>query len=83
MKQKEVTGTSQHEFSMDKSCLSKQIHFGENLAGVEDEGRAVDIISLGFNKVVGTPSHSVIHVGRLWWDGCGLVGNQRGKTLVG
>ena len=66
-----MTGNSQHEFSMDKSCLSKQIHFSENLAGFGDEGRAADIVSLSFNKAVGIPSHSVIQVGRLWWDGCG------------
>lgn len=73
MKQREVTRNSEHEFSGDRSYLSEQIHFGENLARFEDKGRAADTISLGFNKSVGTPSHSVIQVGRLWWEGCGMV----------
>lgn len=73
MKQKEVTGNSQHEFHTDKSCLSEQIHFGENLAGFGDEGRAVDIV---FNKAVGTLSFTALFK----LGGCGLVGNQRGET---
>lgn len=83
MTQKEVTGNSQREFSTARTCLSKQIPFGENLAGYGDEGRPVAVVSLCSNKAVGAPSHSVTQVGRLWWDGCGLVGNQRGKALVG
>lgn len=55
----------------DKSCLSEEIPSGE------------DIVSPGSNKAAGAPSHSAVQVGRLWWDGCGLVGNQRDKALVG
>ena len=46
VKDKKVTGSSQHGFTKGKSCLPNLITFYDEISGFVHEGRAVDIVCL-------------------------------------
>ncbi|KAK4828527.1 hypothetical protein QYF61_026949 [Mycteria americana] len=46
--------------SKGKSCLTNLINFYNEMTGLEDEGRAVDIIYLDFSKAFDTVSHKIL-----------------------
>ncbi|KAK4818742.1 hypothetical protein QYF61_018729 [Mycteria americana] len=48
----------QHGFTEGKSCLTNLITFYDEVTGLADEGRAVDIVSLDFSKAFGTVSRN-------------------------
>ena len=48
MKDKKVTGSRHYGFSKGKSCLTNLIAFYNEVTGLEDEGRAVDVAYLDF-----------------------------------
>lgn len=48
MKDKKVTGKSQHRFSMDIYCLTNLIAFCDEMTGSVDKGRAVDVVYLDY-----------------------------------
>lgn len=56
MHYKEFTRTIQHGFSNRKSCLTNLIKFYEELIGLVDEGTAVDVFYMDFNKAHGIVS---------------------------
>ena len=41
-------------------CLSNLINFYNEVTGLVDEGRAVDVVYLGFSKAFDTISHNII-----------------------
>lgn len=53
MKDKEVTGSSWHEFMKTKSCSAKLITFYNEMASLVDEGRAMDVVYFDFGKAFG------------------------------
>ncbi|KAJ7405560.1 hypothetical protein BTVI_68794 [Pitangus sulphuratus] len=63
IKEKKVTGSSQHGFAEVKSCLTNPIAFYDDLARCADEE------SSGFSKVFDTVSHNIL-IGKL--RNCGL-----------
>jgi len=60
---------SQHVFIKGRSCLTNPISFHDRVTRLVDEGRAVDIVYLEFNKACNSVSHS-IHLEKL--AGCVL-----------
>jgi len=63
-KENKVMKSSQHGFTNEKSCLTYLEAFYDRMTGWTDEGRAVDIVYLDFNKVFDTISHN-IHIDQL------------------
>ncbi|GAB0204815.1 mitochondrial enolase superfamily member 1 [Grus japonensis] len=55
---KPVIWPSQHGFMKGKSCLTNLISFCEKVICLIDEGKAVDVVYLDFNKAFDTISHS-------------------------
>jgi len=51
---------SQHGFMKGRSCLTNLISFCDQVARLMDEGKAVDIICLDFNKAFDTVPHSIL-----------------------
>ncbi|KAK4832759.1 hypothetical protein QYF61_025288 [Mycteria americana] len=51
---------SQHGFTMGESCLSNVIPFYDKVTLLMDEGKAVDIVFLGFSKAFDTVPHSIL-----------------------
>jgi len=60
MKNKKVSRSSQHDFTKGKSCLTNLINSDDEMNGLEDEDRAVDIVYLDFSKVFNTVSHHIL-----------------------
>jgi len=60
MKDKKVIRSSQHGFTMGKSCLTNLINFEDEMTNVVDEGRAVDIVYLDFSKALDTVSQMML-----------------------
>ena len=59
IKDKKVIGSSQRGFMKVKSCLTKLIAFYDEMAGLVDKGRAVDVVYLDFSKAFDTVSHNI------------------------
>ena len=43
-----------------RSCLTNLISFSDKMTGLVDEGKAVDVVYLGFSKTFDTVSHSIL-----------------------
>jgi len=69
VEEKKVIRSSQHGFTKGKSCLTNLIAFYDGMTGWIDEGRAVYVVYLDFNKVFNTVSHNIL-LGKL--RKCGL-----------
>ncbi|KAJ7411023.1 RNA-directed DNA polymerase from mobile element jockey-like protein [Willisornis vidua] len=57
---KKVIRKSQHGFTKEKTCLTDLIAFYHGTSGWIDEGRAVDVVFLEFNKAFYTVSHHML-----------------------
>ncbi|KAK4831120.1 hypothetical protein QYF61_015423 [Mycteria americana] len=51
---------SQHGFRKGRSCLTNLISFYDKVTCLMDEGKAVDVVYLGFSKAFDTVSHSIL-----------------------
>ena len=51
---------SQHGFMNGRSCLTNLISFHDKVTRLVDEGKAVDVVYLGFSKAFDTVSHSIL-----------------------
>ena len=51
---------SQHGFMKGRSCLTNLISFYDWVTVLVNEGKAVDVVYLGFSKSFGTVSHSIL-----------------------
>ena len=60
MKDKKVIRSSQHGFAKGKSCLTNLITFYDEMTGLVDERRAVDIVYPDFSKGFDTVSHKIL-----------------------
>jgi len=54
MKDKKLIRNSQHGFITAKSCLTNLITFYDEMTGLVDNGRAVDIVHLDISRAFGT-----------------------------
>ena len=64
VKDKMVVRSSQHGFTKGKSCLTSLRAFCDGMTRWAEEGRAVDVVSLGFGKAFDTVSHKIL-IGKL------------------
>jgi len=64
VEEKKIIRSSQHGFTKGKSCLTSLIDFHDGMTGWVDEGRAVDVVYLGFSKAFDTVSHNIL-IGKL------------------
>ncbi|GAB0196694.1 hypothetical protein GRJ2_002134700 [Grus japonensis] len=55
----QVTGPSQRGFMKGRSYLTNLISFYDKVTCLVDEGKAVDVVYLDFNKAFNTLSHSI------------------------
>jgi len=55
-----VNRSSKHRFTEKKSCLTSLVNFYYEMTGLVEEGRAVDIVYLDFNKASDTVSHKIL-----------------------
>ncbi|RMB93973.1 hypothetical protein DUI87_29559 [Hirundo rustica rustica] len=62
VEEKKVIMSNQHGFTKGKSCLTNPIAFCDGMAGWVNEGRAVDVVYLGFIKAFDTISHNILVV---------------------
>ncbi|GAB0183555.1 mitochondrial enolase superfamily member 1 [Grus japonensis] len=65
MKDKKIIRSSQHGFTVGKSCLTKLRTSCDEVTGLEDEGRAMDIVYLDFSRAFDTVSHKILLMFRL------------------
>lgn len=56
IKDKKIIISNQHGFTEGKSCLINLINFCDEVTGLVDEGRAVDVVYLDFSKAFDTVS---------------------------
>ncbi|KAK4828051.1 hypothetical protein QYF61_023089 [Mycteria americana] len=70
----QVIRPSQHGFMKGRSCLTKLISFYDKVTHLVDEGKAVDVVYLDFNKAFDTFSHSILleKLAAHGLDGCTL-----------
>lgn len=60
MKNRMVTGSSQHGFMKGKSCLTNVIAFCDKMTDLMDEGRVVGIFNLSFCDVFDTVLYNIL-----------------------
>lgn len=60
IKDKRVIGSSKHGILKGKPCLTNLIAFFDEVTSLVDEGRAVDIVHLHFNKAYDSVSHDIL-----------------------
>lgn len=60
MKEKKVTGKSQHGFAGHKLCLTSLNAFYNEMSGSVDRERRADVINLGLIKAFDNFSHSIL-----------------------
>jgi len=60
IKNKKVIRRSHHGFTKGKSCLTSLITFYNEIIGLVDEGRVVDVVCLDFSKAFDTVSHKIL-----------------------
>ncbi|KAK4805327.1 LOW QUALITY PROTEIN: hypothetical protein QYF61_018190 [Mycteria americana] len=56
----QVTRPSEHGFMKGRSCFTNLISFYDKVTCLVDEGKAVDVVYLGFSKAFDTVSHSIL-----------------------
>ncbi|GAB0209228.1 hypothetical protein GRJ2_003388500 [Grus japonensis] len=56
----QVIRPSQHGFVKGRSCLTNLISFYDKVTLLVDEGKAVDVVYLDFNKAFDIVSHSIL-----------------------
>lgn len=59
-KDKKVTGHSQHGFMKGKSCMTILIGFYDEVTGLVDEEREVNVIYLHLSKAFDTVFHNIL-----------------------
>ncbi|KAK4810093.1 LOW QUALITY PROTEIN: hypothetical protein QYF61_008069 [Mycteria americana] len=74
MQDNQVIRPSQHGFRTGRSCLTNLTSFYDKVTRLVDEGKAVDVIYLGFTKAFDTGSHSILleKLAAHGLDGCTL-----------
>ncbi|PKU38106.1 rna-directed dna polymerase from mobile element jockey-like [Limosa lapponica baueri] len=60
VKDTQVIRPSQHGFMKGRSCLTNLIFFYDKVTHLVDEGKAVDVVYLGFSKAFHMVSHSIL-----------------------
>ncbi|CAM5138930.1 unnamed protein product [Eretmochelys imbricata] len=60
VEERKVIGNSQNGFTKGNSYLTNLIAFCDKITGSVDEGKAVDVLFLDFNKAFDTVSHSIL-----------------------
>ena len=60
MNNKKIIRISQHGFTKGKSCMTNLINFYDEMTVLVDEGRAVDIVYMGFRKALDTVSQKIL-----------------------
>jgi len=65
-----------------RSCLTNLICFYDKVTCLVDEGKAVDVVYVGFSKAFVTVSHSTLQE-KLAAHGLDLVYTSLGKKLTG
>lgn len=71
MEDKKVVGSSQHGFIKRNSCLTNMVAFYNEVPGLEDEGRAMDVVYFDFSKGFDVvPHHMLIELK------CGQISRQ-------
>ena len=60
MNNKKIIRISQHGFTKGKSCMTNLINFYDEVTVLVDEGRAVDIVYMGFRKALDTVSQKIL-----------------------
>ncbi|CAM4576775.1 unnamed protein product [Lepidochelys olivacea] len=60
LEERKVIRNSQHGFTKGKSFLTNLIAFYDEITGSVDEGKAVDVLFLDFNKAFDTVFHSIL-----------------------
>ncbi|KAK4826109.1 hypothetical protein QYF61_005247 [Mycteria americana] len=60
LKNRKVSGSSQHGFTKGKSCLTNLITFYNEVTGLVDQGRAVDVVYLDLSNGFDTFSHNIL-----------------------
>jgi len=60
MKEKQLTGISQHRFIKVKSCLTNLVAFFSKMPWFVDKNRETDVVYLNFSKAFNTVSHNIL-----------------------
>ena len=60
MNNKKIIRSSQQGFTKGKSCMTNLINFYDEMTVLVDEGRAVDIVYMGFRKALDTVSQKIL-----------------------